>query len=310
MNFEQTTRRERILIYGSYKLGKSTCWIDIADAYHKSGNTDIHFYIVDTDFGAWKLLDEGYQHLIDAEMLTIYNPDDFSEMLADSKAIYRKARRGDWIVIDMIEYGWSEAQRFYTQGVFGEEPENYFLQMRKEVVAKGGKDKRAFGGFEGTDWNFISKIYTQWEFPLSMKSPANVLAIASERKLDADRGDSTDKLKQYKNVGGMAPVGQKGIGHRFDTVLRMTRRANGQRQITMAGDRGRQKTAWAEHGSNTIDIGEGREGFARRYLVDVAGWKAKDKKDGKTATKSLEGESSKGVARRRPATRPVVRRRK
>ena len=38
MTFTQTTRRERILVYGSYKLGKSTCWLDIADTYHKTGN--------------------------------------------------------------------------------------------------------------------------------------------------------------------------------------------------------------------------------------------------------------------------------
>jgi len=301
--FEQTSRRERILIYGSYKLGKSSCWVDIANLYYKSGNTDVRFYVIDTDFGAGKLLDEGYQHLVDVGILNIYNPLDFSEMLADSKEIYRKARKGDWIVIDMIEYGWTEAQQFYIQGVFGDEPENYFLQMRKEVVAKGGKDKRAYGGFEGTDWNFVSKIYTQWEFPLTMKSQANVFAIASERKLDADRGDSTDKLKQYKAVGGMAPVGQKGIGHRFDTVLRMSKRANGQRQITMAGDRGREETNWGERGSSVINIGRGKKGFARAYLVDVAEWTYEKEKSGKKATKASEKKSGKGAAKRKPATR-------
>jgi len=302
--FKQTTRRERILIYGSFKIGKSTCWLDIANTYYKYGDRNVHFYIVDTDFGAGKLLDEGYEHLEDADMLTIYNPMDFTEMLADSKEISKKARKGDWIVLDMIEYGWAEAQQFYIHGVYGDEPEDYFLQMRKEVVAKGGKDKRAYGGFEGTDWNFINKIYTRLEFPLSMKSPANVLAVSSERKLDADRGDSSDKLKQYKAVGGMAPVGQKGIGHRFDTVLRMTMRANGQRQITMAGDRGRQKTVWAERGSNTIDIGEGKRGFARAYLVDVVGWKLEKERGGKS-----DPRGSKGKAKRETGSAPARRRR-
>ncbi len=302
--FRQTTRRERILLYGSFKIGKSSCWLDIANAYYKAGNTNVQFYIVDTDFGVGKLLDEGYGHLEDAGMLNVYTPMDFTEMLADSKEISKKARKGDWIILDMIEYGWSEAQQFYIQGVFGDDPENYFLQMRKEVVAKGGKDKRAYGGFEGTDWNFISKIYMRWEFPMSMKSPANVLAVSSERKLDADRGDSTDKLKQYKAVGGMAPVGQKGIGHRFDTVLRMTMRANGQRQITMAGDRGRQKTVWAERGSNTIDIGEGKRGFARAYLVDVVGWEYGKEKDGKTQRRGSEQKKKSGSGpKRKPATR-------
>lgn len=301
--FEQTTRRERILLYGSFKLGKSTCWFDIADTYHRTGNMKPKFYVIDTDFGAGKLLDEGYQHLEDDGMVTIYNPMDFGDLLRVSKEIFKKAKQGDWIVIDMLSYPWAEAQAFYTEGVFGEDPENYFLQMRKEVVAKDGHDKRAYGGFEGTDWNFITKIYKQFEFPLSMKSPANVFAVTEERKLDTDRGDTTDKLKQYKNVGGMAPVGQKGIGHRFDTVLRMTQRVNGQRQITMAGDRGRQRTVWTEHGSNTIDISDGKKGFARRYLVDVVGWKLKDKKGRKTQTRGSQKKSSKGGSKRKPAAR-------
>jgi len=300
MTFEQTSRRERILIYGNYKLGKSTCWLDIANAYYEAGDTDVRFYIVDTDFGAGKLLDEGYEHLTNSGMLTIYNPLDFSEMLASTKEIYKKAVKGDWIVLDMIEHGWTEAQQYYMQGVFGSEPEDYFLAMRQEVVAKGGKDKRAYGGFEGTDWNFVSKIYYQWELPLSMKSPANVLAVAGEKKLDADRGASPDQIKQYKNVSGMAPSGQKGIGHRFDTILRMTMRANGQREITMAGDRGRQKTVWADRDSKVLKIGEGDEGFAKAYLVDVAGWDGgKGKKGGKRVKEDVSEETSSKPTRRR-----------
>ena len=75
--FEQTTRRERILVYGTEKLGKSTCWLDIADTHHRAGNRDIHFYVIDTDFGVAKLLDEGYDHIEGDGMLTTYNPIDF-----------------------------------------------------------------------------------------------------------------------------------------------------------------------------------------------------------------------------------------
>lgn len=290
---KQTTRRERILVYGSFKLGKSFCWLDIANTYHQSGNEKPHFYVVDTDFGVPKMLDEGFGHLEDAGMLTVYSTLDFDELMKATKEIHRKAKKGDWIVLDMLSYGWTEAQRFYTQGVFGDDPENYFLQMRKEVVAKGGKDKRSYGGYEGTDWNFISKLYREWEFPLTMKSPANVFAVTEERKLDANRGDSPDKVKAYKNVGGMAPVGQKGIGHRFDTILRMSKRANGQRQLTMAGDRGREDSVWKELGSNTINIDEPPEAFAKRYLVDVAGWSLEGK-EGRTAQpRSSEGKGKK-----------------
>ena len=277
---EQTTSRERILMYGSFKIGKSTCWLDIADRLHKSDSKS-KFYVIDTDFGVEKMLDEGFGHL--ADMLIVYTPLDFGELLSASKEIAKKAGKGDWIIIDMLSYPWTMAQEYYIQGVFGDEPEDYFMAMRKEVVAKGGKDKRAYGGHEGTDWNFISKIYRAFEFPLSMRSQANIFAVSEEKKLDADRGASPEMVKMFKNVGLMAPAGQKGIGHRFDTVLRMTMRANGQREVTMVGDRGPNRgQAWTDRGSSTIQIGEGKKGFAGAYLVDVAGWKGKKVKGGKT----------------------------
>ena len=205
--FEQTTRRERILVYGSFKVGKSFLWLNIADTYYQSGNMKPKFYVIDTDFGVGKMLDEGYQHLEDCGMLNVYNPLDFTELMKASREIHKKAKQGDWIVIDMLNYPWAEAQEFYTQGVFGDDMENYFLQMRKEVVAKGGHDPRSYGGYEGTDWGFITKIYKQFEFPLTMKSKANVFAVTEERKLDTGRGDTAEKVKQHKAANSMAPVG-------------------------------------------------------------------------------------------------------
>ena len=293
----QTTRRERILVYGSFKTGKTFNWIDIAELYHQT-ETPGTFYVIDTDFGVSKMLDEGYEHLEESGRLKVYTPLEFAEILDASKEIYRSAKKGDWIVIDMLNYLWGEAQDYYIRNVFGEDPSNYFLQMRKEVKAKGNKDARAYGGQEGTDWGFITKIYNQAEYPLTMKSAANVFSVAEERKIDADRGDSKEKVKQFKGTGGMAPVGQKGIGHRHDTLLRMTKRANGQRQLTMAGDRGRENSVWEERGSKIINIDEPPEAFAKRYLVDVAGWKLEKKKGGKSKPRS-SGKKPAGSRRRR-----------
>ncbi len=258
------------------------------------------FYVIDTDFGVGKMLDEGYQHLEDCGMLNVYNPLDFTELMKASREIHKKAKQGDWIVIDMLNYPWAEAQEFYTQGVFGDDMENYFLQMRKEVVAKGGHDPRSYGGYEGTDWGFITKIYKQFEFPLTMKSKANVFAVTEERKLDTGRGDTAEKVKQHKAANSMAPVGQKGIGHRFDTVARMTRRANGQRQLTIVGDRGREETVWAKRDTTILNIDEPPKVFARRYLVDVAGWTKPSKKASGSKPQRRQGkQKAKTQGRRR-----------
>lgn len=278
----QTTRREKILLYGGTKTGKSFAWLDIAESYFQSGVYDKQFYVIDSDWGVPKMLDEGYSHLEESGILHLWNPINFEEMMEASRAIRKIAMPKDWIVIDMAEQLWTEAQSFYIRGVFGDEPADYFLQMRKEVTAKDGKDPRSFGGQAGTDWGFITKIYKECEASLTMKSHANVFVVTEERKLDSNRGDALDKIKDYKHVSSMAPVGQKGLGHRLDTIFRATKRTNGQRQITLVGDRGREgeviginshaARAWAERDSRIIDIDAPPDAFTRKYLVDIAGW--------------------------------------
>lgn len=326
----QTTRREKILMYGGTKVGKSFSWLDIAETYYQSGVKDKKFYVIDSDFGIPKMLDEGYGHLQDEGILHLWNPIDFENMMQASREVRKLAGSHDWIIIDMAEQFWTEAQSFYIRGVYGDEPADYFLQMRREVTDKGGKDPRAYGGQSGTDWGFITKIYKECELPLTMKSLANVFVVTEERKLDSDRGDAPDKIKDYKHVGGMAPVGQKGLGHRLDTVFRATKRTNGQRQITLVGDRGREEVseyvnshaarAWAEHGKKILNLEDPPNAFTQKYLVEIAGWKhdgvgPKRKKhvDVKTTkttkiTKSPEGAKRVDAPTRRKPVKAVRRR--
>ena len=275
---KQTTQREKILVYGSYKVGKSSLWLDIMQASYQAG-LKIHFYLIDTDRAYSKMVEEMDVDYEAEGYLTVYLPDDFSELMDASTEIRGLAGKGDWVIIDMLNYAWTEAQDFYTEKVFGETPDNYFLAMREQVVSSKGKDARSFGGFEGTDWNFITKTYKQWEIPLTMKGDWNVFAVTEARKMDA-RDDDPEKAKTYKEVSGHIPVGQKGIGHRFDTVFHMRQRVSGTRELHMVGDRGREKEggAWDQLGTNVITIGEYPKGFTRRYLVDIAGWERKKKK--------------------------------
>ena len=296
---KQTTQREKILVYGSYKVGKSTLWLDIMQASYAAG-LKIHFYLIDTDRAYSKMIEEMDVDYEAEGYLTVYLPDDFPELMEASMEIRELAGKGDWVVIDMLNYPWTETQDYYTEKVFGETPDNYFLAMREQVVAKKGNDARSFGGFEGTDWNFITKTYKQWETPLTMKGDWNVFAVTEARKMDS-RDDDPEKAKTYKEVSGHIPVGQKGIGHRFDTVFHMRQRVNGDRELHMVGDRGREKEggAWAELGTNVITIGEYPKGFTRRYLVDIAGWERGKKKKAKSAPKPRSKPGTSAPARRR-----------
>ncbi len=272
---------ERQLIYGGEKVGKSTCWADMIMNAQKHG-FDGKFYLIDTDHTWNKMADMWFPKAEKSGLVEVAQPFDLREALVVSKEVSRAAKKGDVIIIDMLDWAWDEAQYLYINEVMGEEPEDYFLAMRAEVkkAEDAGKGHAAqFGGHEGMDWTFITKVYKRFELPLTMKTRAHTIGITSERKLDVNRGATTDQIKRYKIANGMAPVGQKGIGYRFDTILRMLKRANGDRQMVMVGDRAREDL-WEEVvGSRTIDIGDfPNRAFVRQYLRRIGGWEVRQRK--------------------------------
>lgn len=282
MPFETTKRApEKILIYGNGKVGKSFCWLDIAEWMYRKKPAVNHpvMYLIDIDRTWDKAYDNGYAELEKGGFVIPYQPSDFPSMMDVSREVRVKASHGDWIVIDMVEYPWEKAQHYYIQSVMGDEPENYFLEMRKEVKKAEADDKghkAQFGGHEGMDWIFITKVYKQFEIPLTMESRAHVMSVTGEKQLNVNRGATVDQIKQTKHAGKMWPAGQKGILHRHDTIMRMTRRANGQRQLTMIGDRNRERIWEEKMGSRTLNIDDDpahKRAFAKRYLKDIAGWR-------------------------------------
>jgi len=283
MGFEKPgVAPERPLIYGTEKVGKSTCWWDWTVTLLKRG-FDGTVFIMDTDKTYNKMADNlPGRDLVEKarkkDQVRLYQPFEMREALGYSKEIQADAKRHDLIVIDMLDWGWDEAQYLYIREVHGEDPDEYFLKMRRAVKearerSDGKKGHKAeFGGQEGTDWTFITKVYKMWELPLTMRTHADVIGVTSEKQLDENRGATPEDLKKYRVASGRAPAGQKGIGHRFDSVMRMTKRSNGQRQLTMIGDRGREGI-WAEKvGGRTLNIDDMPRAFAKRYLKDVAGW--------------------------------------
>ena len=112
-----------------------------------------------------------------------------------------------------------------------------------------------------------------------MKTRAHTIGVTSERKLDVNRGATPDQLKRYKITNGMWPVGQKGIGYRFDTIMHMKKRQDGSRQLVMVGDRAREDI-WQERvGKSTLNVGEmPRKAFVKAYLRDLGDWEIRQRK--------------------------------
>jgi len=280
---------ERHLIYGAEKVGKSTCWADfIANAIKWGYDGTIR--IIDTDHTWDKMADLWFPKVEKSGLVEVAQPYDFRDALTIAREISRASKKGDLIVVDMLDWAWEEAQYFYVREVMGDEPEDYFLAMRAEVKkaeAAGKGHKAQFGGQEGMDWIFITKVYKQFELPLTMKTRAHTIGVTTERKIDVNRGGTSDQIKRYKIANSMAPVGQKGIGHRYDTITRMLKRADGSRQMVMVGDRTREDVWEEKVGSRTIDIGDmPQNAYVKQYLRRIGGWEIRQRKQKKRRVKS------------------------
>ena len=282
-NFRPTKqRRERILIYGDAGQGKSYAWLSILLEARDKGY-DGTFYIIDSD-NTWEPFRDEYDlyDLEDEGLVEVFEPADMDEALKISAELTKKARRGDWIIIDMIGWFWEEAQDHYTRGVYGYDPADYFIVMRQEVQEakeKGKGSSREFGGHDGKDWVWIKKVYRQFLDPLRRRSKAHMLVVTGEKQLSEHLGADRETLATYKHVKKMAPSGEKRLRHDFDTVLRATKRSDDLYRITMVKDRGRQEKFWTENGSKTLDMKEHPRAFAKAYLRGVAGWTSRKVKD-------------------------------
>ena len=269
-------RRERILGYGAAGTGKSFMWLSILLEAERKGYKG-KFYLIDTD-NTWEPFRDEYEleEVEESGRLTVYDPADMEEAVKAARELQDKTKRGDWAFIDMADWAWTEAQDHYIRNVYGYDPADYFTAMRQEVMAakeKGRGSSKEFGGHDGKDWVWIKKIYNEFLIALTKKSKAHVLAVTSEKQLSEHLGASRDQIAKYKHTKLMAPGGEKSLEHRFDTVLRCTKRDEGHYRVTLVKDRGRQDTIWPEKvGGRQLDIYAPPRAFVKAYLKDVAGW--------------------------------------
>lgn len=287
------SRQERILVYGGYKAGKTYDWLSIMQLAMKT-NTQSHFWIIDNDHQAEAsgLGPNGsLAHLLD--MATIWTPTDFSEYKEITAEILAKADCQDWIVVDMISNVWEQMPSWWMTNVYGEDEWSYWVSVRKEILEAQSRDKgseKQFGGTAGVDWQFIGKAYRGWEKKISLEAQCHVFACSSEAEIDERFDKSGQQRQNYAMTNGVAPKVEKGVGHRFHTIMRQVKTVGRDgktartRELTVVGDRDRE-AKWAEKfgRSMTMELTLVDElavapiprlGFAWDYLIKLGGWKA------------------------------------
>ena len=286
------SRRERILLYGTFKVGKSTAYLGIMELARLT-KTDSHFWIIDNDNATdgIGLYPEGsYGHLLgdlvkedfsqgiqrEYENATIWIPESFDNYDFINKTIKEKVRPQDWIIVDMVSNVWEGMPDWWIENVYGDSW-SYYADVRKAIESdEDGAGERNFGGQKGVDWQYIGKQYRRWEKQITLQTPCHVLLIAGETEIQERYDKSGEKRAQYKATSGFSPKSEKNLPHRVHSVIRVTKNVGrdgkvASRQMTTVGDRDRMNK-WEEFKGNTIPLNEGAK-FGMDYLVKISGWK-------------------------------------
>jgi hypothetical protein len=258
-------RRERILLFGPSGAGKSSAWTSWADWHQKTGAKGL-FYVMDTD-RAWEAMrpvDGRLDHVIVHSPLTDW--DDYKP--AFNKALHL-ATKDDVLVVDMVDKAWSKAQTGFTEKAFGQDIDEFFIQLRKS------NDR--FGGDYGTNWQTVNAVYGQVMDVIQNKWPGHVVACAPSVELrqpdqkTGKGGDSSVVLREFGRIG-RKPQGQKDLPHAFHTVLFMEESPSGW-VINTAKERNPPGLKEGDEGYRRYLVGEKVSDFVRTYLFGVAGWK-------------------------------------
>jgi hypothetical protein len=254
--------RERILSFGGAGQGKSYDFYTIVQLAQMT-KSDAKFYVIDTDVSAYRMLeDPSLDRLTDGDGNLIPNlviEDevwDWETLMGTLKRVQSQMKPNDWLMLDMLSPAWGWVQTAFTEKVFGQGTDEYFLQKR--AAMKNPAKEKSFEGW--TDWPVINAMYKSFQSAL-LRSPGHLYATAEVRAISSDSAEKDTRM--FFGPYGVIPVGQKRDMHLFQTViLKASTKIDRYEAITVKDRGGREKMA-----------GMPIENFAKNYLMKIGGWK-------------------------------------
>jgi len=242
--------REKILTIGSPGSGKSYAGLTIARCFPES-----HFFVMDSDDAIPRMLATEFADLKNVTVFACSNWLDYVQAL---ETVGKKAKEGDWLIVDLISEAWTAVQNYYVRTVFQKDPGEYFMKVRLELD-EGAKKLSALSGW--VDWVVIKRVYNDWLRQIKYKVPCHIYATASVRAArDADEREIKEMF-----AGGKMPEGEKHLGHEFHTILSAEHLHDGWTMSTIK-DRGRK-----------LMDRQPMPNFGLGYVIAVAGLKPKAK---------------------------------
>lgn len=241
--------RERILVGGDTVTGKTYAYLRMAlNSLRKSkeqGTYPSKFFVLDTDDKLSKYMPTVYDlweaghDLRDPQIqkdlwdLVDSGANDFSvlycgvggnlypypsltwnESSAATASILASCTREDWVVIDVVNRIYEQAQNLWAAAKQHSTVEDRLIQARLENPKS---QEASFGGFDPGDWNTIQRIHNTIINPLYLGSQANLLFLSHIRAVN-EHQETREGLLLFDAIG-MEPNCANALKSLMDTIV-------------------------------------------------------------------------------------------
>lgn len=263
------TIRERILIYGAPKVGKTHQYLTIAK-WHQDLGSDAKFYAVSTDTSYEVLtMNPEFEELDNIQWEDV---ETFQEYLDAARRFSGFMRPQDWLSCDLQSDAWAMVQDEYARVQTMQAGGN--LEDMGDLWATAGKaDQYPISGWE---WQMPNARYRILANNILLRCPGHLFLVSGEQKLKEDSGSGksgeTKETKEMFGHIGLKPMGQKDDPFRYHTIIHIGSRGERQQAFSTAGERWGGREHVGQKMSNGKVRDEAFDDFFLDYLVKVAKW--------------------------------------
>jgi len=233
---------ESILMYGKPKVGKSfaACSV-IEDALAKNPKTTI-FYVCtdngfDLSFQAYfkERSEDVMRHMV---MYPAYafkknvTVPLFTQVAAMFSEIGQKAKKTDWLVVDLADnfYVWAQ-----DEWLLQSSPQNSVTTYMSDAA----KDLKKYVEYNRNQWGFIKRLDNIATNNILESQPCNLLYIFGEKLIEMGEDLPDEQQKEASDafeLVGCKPGGQKNLPYAFSTIVYIS--GLKQKKFIVLGDRG------------------------------------------------------------------------
>jgi len=218
---------EKIMVFGESNTGKTSFYVSILSYLKNKGvkKEDILMCIIFSDrpTGITKLMKSIPQEYLDR--LLVFPINNYEELVSSTATAEKylqehkqKTGKYGWIVVELLEEQWKNAQDYYCRLAYGESLSEYFAKKRADVKAMK-EDTTAYKALEGWgDWPIIKFAHNFNWIDKIKRMPYNIFFTA-EIKEEGNKDSIFHDL-------GYRPAGEKDNLHRVDTILYLSHKNN------------------------------------------------------------------------------------